>query len=80
VDNQRLDINPNPVIDELFIRSNDFIISEVQITDFLGNIILASNINNAQTRIDLSSLSAGIYHLTITDSHGKNRVRNVVKS
>ncbi|MBL0315973.1 MAG: T9SS type A sorting domain-containing protein [Flavobacteriales bacterium] len=72
-------IYPNPVTDELFIRTNDLRIITIHLTDVMGNIILTSQMNNPQARIDLSSLPSGIYHVTATDDQGRTWTRSVVK-
>lgn len=72
-------IYPNPVTDELFIRTNDLRITTIHLTDVMGNTILTSKINSPQSRIDLSTLPSGIYHVTAMDGQGRTWTKSVVK-
>ena len=51
---------PNPVNDILNI-SNTEIMSNVEVVDMIGRILLSKNINDTQTKIDLSNLPTATY-------------------
>jgi len=60
-------ISPNPATSELFVSSVSHF-SKVQIMDALGKIVLTHDANYAaQTTINISSLSKGVYFLQIND-------------
>lgn len=63
-------IYPNPVKDKLTFENPDLKITQIQITDAEGKLILEQKINSVKTEIDFSALSKGIYFIRI-ESDGK---------
>lgn len=72
--NENISLFPNPVSTELTIQYNQMGADHLtyQIIDMTGRMILNSTneLINATTKIDVSSLSNGIYILTITNETG----------
>jgi aminopeptidase N len=62
-------IGPNPVHDYLNVYflhpSNEM--KEVSLSDISGKIILQTNTNNQQLRLNTSSLNSGVYIVSVTD-------------
>ena len=60
-------VSPNPATSELFVSSASHF-GKVQIIDALGKTVLSHDANySAQTTINISSLSKGVYFLQIND-------------
>lgn len=60
-------ISPNPATSELFVSAASHF-GKVNITDALGKIVLSHDANyTAQTTINISSLSKGVYFLQVND-------------
>jgi len=83
-----INLFPNPASDELIVRSWEFgEIKEIEIYDVMGEKRLTPTLprNTGQVskgegvRIDVSSLAAGIYFITVTDGEGKKAMRKFVK-
>ncbi len=72
-------ISPNPATEHVFIRSDLGNITEVCATDMEGRVAFRSEMINAkETKIDLSSLSAGMYMITVTTENG-SFVRKIIR-
>lgn len=58
-------IYPNPVMDNLSIKSNEQILS-IKIFDVTGKIVFSENVNRLFVKeIDIKSLSKGVYHINV---------------
>jgi hypothetical protein len=69
-DIDRLELWPNPAIDQLSITTP--IDGIITILDLFGNVILENKINNQPTeKINIGSLASGMYIAQIKDSHGR---------
>ncbi len=55
---------PNPVTDMLTI-SNTQIISGIKVADMLGRILTTMNVNNTETKIDMSNYPTGTYMVQV---------------
>lgn len=56
-----ISLYPNPAKEELNVRFADDSFSEYTITDITGKVLLSDKINGLSERIDISSLSKGVY-------------------
>ncbi|PCJ67944.1 MAG: hypothetical protein COA58_02050 [Bacteroidetes bacterium] len=74
ISNGFLEILPNPASNELQINATGVLINNsiytYEITDALGQIIKANQLNRADAKINISDLSIGIYHLRIRTEDG----------
>ena len=68
---------PNPVKNSLNI-SNNFTIEKIEVNSILGQTVLVKEVNDLQTTIDFSSLTNGVYFITVT-SQGENKVIKIIK-
>ncbi|MGX1023043.1 T9SS type A sorting domain-containing protein [Flavobacterium sp. CS20] len=75
---QKVKVYPNPVVDKLFIESNQTNIQELLIYDLSGRIVLKQDsLENYQ--FDVSKLRQGIYILKIYTSHGEVQKKLIKK-
>ena len=76
VDNMKIKVFPNPVIDSLELvlpETGDY---AVQIYDFMGRIISIDTIENKQSaQLDLSQLNKGHYILKVINSKGSSQIK-----
>jgi hypothetical protein len=79
-DNINMSISPNPVIDKLSINCSETSIKSIQITNITGQVLLQKALNDKQTDIDVSSLSKGLYLLSIETTDGRRGVQKFVKN
>lgn len=63
-------VYPNPTSNLLYINSANKI-DTIQITDVLGKIVYNENTTNSETTIDLSTLTSGIYFITVGNTTKK---------
>jgi hypothetical protein len=69
---------PNPVQDKLHLNS-ERIISQVIIRNLLGQTIQSVNVNNSETTLDMSQISAGNYFVTLKLDDGRITTQKIVK-
>jgi uncharacterized delta-60 repeat protein len=60
-----VDIFPNPVRDDLNVKMVDYHNTTFRIADMQGKLLVVSNPSSALTRLNLTSLSAGVYQFII---------------
>jgi hypothetical protein len=71
--------SPNPVINELTVTSKTAM-NAVRLLNTGGIASISQiNINNTITKLNVSSISAGVYVLEVTDINGKVTVQKIVK-
>ena len=78
-DNSLIDlvkIHPNPVMSELYIKTNSIQLEQVVVYDVLGKVIINTKLN--LDKIDVSTLVLGMYILKIKTNQG-TVVRRVIK-
>jgi hypothetical protein len=71
-------IYPNPVQDKLRVNSEQ-IISQLVVRNLVGQAIQLVNVNNTETTLDLSQLTAGNYFVILKLSDGRSTTRKIVK-
>jgi len=69
---------PNPVQDKLHLNS-ERIISQIIIRNLLGQTIQSVNVNNNETTLDMSQISAGNYFVTLKLADGQITTQKIVK-
>jgi len=71
-------VYPNPSNNVINIRSENAIISSIEVYDISGKLIKSQNYKSKEALIDISNFSNGVYFLSI--ERGENRVsRKVIK-
>ena len=72
--NNTVSVYPNPVKDILNISSKE-LISNVQVYNVSGQQILIEKAINTITKIDLSSLSSGVYFVKTSSSNASKTIK-----
>ena len=75
-----LSIFPNPTNDFITIdlTSGNAIVNEIKLVDLTGKTLLTSTIINNSTKLDLHTLSAGVYHVIVNTNLG-SVTRKIIK-
>ncbi len=68
-------IYPNPATNDLFVRTTQT--SSYQIINLLGQPLQSGQLTQTMNRIDVSSLSAGVYFITVTNGNDTQKVKFV---
>ena len=70
---------PNPVTDQLRVTNNT-VMHSIRLIDLQGHqVLMQSGINTNQAVLDVSSMSAGIYIVEVTDVNGNTSTKKIVK-
>jgi len=69
---------PNPAGSEVTISTTGNFYTSLEIANSIGQIMISSAIKSAQTKVDLMTLPAGIYYVTLTGAQGKE-VHKLIK-
>jgi hypothetical protein len=77
-ENVELNIWPNPVSDKLFVQSSQ-LISQIDVYNITGNLILNTLPESNSSSIDLSMLNQGLYIIKIRSEKG-SYVRKIIKN
>jgi subtilisin family serine protease len=74
-----IQVYPNPVTNFINISTQKHLIKQVQILEILGNTVQTFSMEQPQTKIDCSSLAAGLYVLQITLNDNTVVTRKITK-
>lgn len=77
-DQPNVSIYPNPTTNELTIKMEDGAYNNYNITNTVGQDILTQQITGAQTKLNISTLPAGIYFISFSGDKG-TQVKKFVK-
>ena len=77
-DENKISLNPNPVLDNLTISAKTEI-SQVIVRNLVGQTVKTSKVNGLAKSIDLSAVSAGNYLVTIKLTNGQLYTQKFVK-
>jgi uncharacterized repeat protein (TIGR01451 family) len=69
---------PNPVTDELTIKTENNAYSTATITNIIGQEVISQPLDGPQTKVNVKALPAGIYYVTLSGADGV-RVEKFVK-
>ena len=72
-----INIFPNPVNDILTINLSNSGVKKIKVTSIIGEEIAEIIVSSAQTKIDFSVFSSGMYVLTFFDEKGKLGTKKV---
>ena len=75
--NDRVTVHPNPTSGYVSVKGESLRLAEV--VNMLGQKVINVQGEDNELRIDMTTLPAGIYFVTITDEAGRKCVRKVVK-
>lgn len=65
----KISIYPNPSSEFVNLRSTS-VIEKVQLTDFSGKLLYSAEVDSPEHKINIESISSGVYILQITDKEG----------
>ncbi|MCB4799656.1 leucine-rich repeat domain-containing protein [Neotamlana laminarinivorans] len=71
-------IYPNPATQVISIKNTEGLNAQIKVSDLNGRILISKNINNDLSKINISSLNAGMYLFKIT-TQGREFVMRIVK-
>jgi hypothetical protein len=66
----RIELYPNPAINELTIKTMQGDFSSLSITSSVGNIVMQHTVSGTSTKLDIQTLPAGIYYVTLKGNSG----------
>ena len=72
-----LNISPNPANDELSILMENGAYSSLAIISSIGQEMIKQQINAAETKVNISSLAAGVYYATFSGMDGRKVIKFV---
>ena len=75
----KFEIYPNPVLDELTIVADNNIYNSVLITNTLGRIMKQQPLTGNTTKLNINTLSPGLYYVRLIQENGHFRVEKFVK-
>lgn len=67
---RKVDMFPNPVTNQLTIKVSDGSYSSLTITNSMGQVMMQQQINTPVTRVNTSSLPAGLYYISFAGAQG----------
>ena len=75
---QDVRIYPNPGNDELTIKMEKDAYNSCTITNSIGQVLMQQQLNAAQTKLNIQTLAAGLYYITLRGDNG-TKVQKFVK-
>ncbi|MCX6295859.1 MAG: T9SS type A sorting domain-containing protein [Bacteroidetes bacterium] len=79
VQSTTIEIYPNPANDNIMVKHNFTTVSNLTLTNILGQVVMSVQLNTQQQSIDISGLHKGIYFATISNKDGKSEIIKFVK-
>ena len=76
--NEEINIFPNPSSGVFRIDAGNNKLKEIKVTDVLGRIVLVANINSANTTIDLSKETKGVYFVQLSDENNNSVNKKII--
>lgn len=73
----KVTIHPNPTDGYVIITGEN--LRQAEVLNILGQKVLGARGEGNELRIDLATLSAGVYFVNVTDEEGRNTVQKVMK-
>ena len=64
-------IFPNPATDELTIKTDYGAYSSYSISNNIGQVLINGQVSAAQTKVDVKTLPAGVYYVTLKGANNK---------
>ena len=76
---KQFNIYPNPTANDLYVATQHTQTFSVTIFDSVGKELFSRSYNDRQTRVDVSSLSSGMYFVQVTSAEAKTVQKIVIK-
>ncbi len=77
--NQNIIIYPNPTSGEVSIDTKGNIIAKIEVSNYLGQIILVQDVNETNIKLHLQEYKNGIYFVKIYSKEGQVVIKKVIK-
>ena len=74
-----LAVYPNPTIDILLLRTGDLNEPGFRVTDMAGRTVASGKASGEETPIDFSTLSSGVYHLSVHSGGSVLKTFRIIK-
>jgi len=74
-----ISVYPNPVLDHIFIESQNEQIEHILLLDLAGKVVVRNNIQTNSYRLDLGFIKPGIYILRVTSDYGEKSVKIILQ-
>ncbi|MBS1584471.1 MAG: T9SS type A sorting domain-containing protein [Bacteroidetes bacterium] len=74
----RVQVYPNPANNEITIKSDNEIFNSLTVTNAMGQEVMQHSLNNNETKVNVKTLPAGVYYITLKGVDG-NVVKKFVK-
>ena len=72
-----LSISPNPAINNIHLQTANNSIRSIQVVDLSGKLLMqVSDLDTFQMDLDITSLSAGMYFVTVNGQTTKKIIKN----
>ena len=78
INNEELEIYPNPTTGNFTIAQNNSTLTEIEIHNIVGELIYKTTSTNQQTKLDLTKQPKGIYFIRTTDNKRNITNRKIV--
>ncbi len=75
----QISIYPNPTEGEIFIQFASEIAGEISVSDMSGRLIISQKVVGIRNRLDMNSLSPGIYAITVHAVNGSSIHKQIIK-
>lgn len=72
-------LSPNPAQDVVVVGCRQYAAAKVSFYDMSGHEVIHAAMSSESTRVDISSLPAGVYYVTLTTPQGTSSQRLVVR-
>ena len=76
--NNSVEIYPNPTTDELTIKTGNGVYTSFTISNSIGQVMMHNPVSSAQTKVNVKTLPAGLYYITVRGEDG-SKVMKFVK-
>jgi len=73
-----LTLYPNPSTDMVYLRA-DANITEVRVSNYLGQVVDVYQMNETQSNVDISQLENGVYIFDVTTEQGQHTIKVIKK-
>jgi hypothetical protein len=72
-----ISIYPNPATNYVTVKS-DYTMSRIEVMNFTGQTVINSNVETKASKINLTTLKAGVYFVKVTTTEGIHTVKITV--
>ncbi len=74
----KMQLYPNPAKDELIVKMSSTMNGTLEVTNQVGQVLMKQTVNSTQAKVNIKTLPAGLYFITMKDGNGST-VQKFVK-